>query len=125
VHLRTLRRLFAVTLLVAAAGCAGSTAGERVTAAELHRLVPGATLRGTVAGGGTFDGTYHRNGTMAIRTDDDSDTGTWKFEDDTICLTWRKWRDGKRYCIYWERTATGYVSRFPDGRLSTNFEIVD
>ena len=74
--MRTVCRLFVVALVVAATGCAASTAGERVTAAELHRLVPGATLHGAVAGGGTFDGTYHRDGTVAIRTDDDSDTGT-------------------------------------------------
>jgi len=115
----------AAVILVALAACAPSTTGERMTAAELHRLVPGATLEGTVASGGTFAGTYHRDGTMAIRTDDDSDTGTWEFEDDMVCLTWTKWRDGQRYCIYWEKTATGYVSRFPDGRLSTTFDFID
>jgi len=121
----TARRFLAIAILVAATGCAASTAGQRVTADELRHLVPGATLHGTVAGGGTFDGTYHRDGTMAIRTEDDSDTGIWEFEGDKVCLTWHKWRDGQRYCIYWEKTAAGYVSRFPDGRLSTTFEIVE
>ena len=117
--------LLASALLMALIGGEAANAGERLSAAELQRLVPGATLKGTVAGGGTFEGTYHSDGTMAIRTETDSDTGTWEFEGDTVCLTWRAWRDGKRYCIYWERTADGYVSRFPDGRLSTSFEIVE
>ncbi len=106
-------------------GCATPHTGERVSAAELRRLVPGATLTGTVAAGGRFEGTYYKDGTMAIRTDNDSDTGSWEFEGDTVCLTWRKWRDGERYCIYWERTANGYVARFPSGKLSTAFKIVE
>lgn len=82
-------------------------------------------MAGSVADGGSFRGTFNKDGTMVIRTDRDSDTGTWEFEKDTVCLTWRKWRAGKRYCIYWEKTASGYVSRFPDGRLSTTFKIVN
>ena len=78
-----------------------------------------------VAAGGAFEGTYHRDGTMENRTETDSDTGTWEFEGNTVCLTWQKWRNGERYCIYWERTPDGLVSRFPDGRLSTRFEFVE
>ena len=99
-------------------------AGERFSAAELQQVVPGATVKGTVAEGGTFEGTYHPDGTMEIRTDTDSDTGTWVLEGDTICLTWQKWRKGERYCIYWEREPDGLVARFTDGRLSTRFEVV-
>jgi hypothetical protein len=117
--------LIAVALLPELAGCASVQTSERISAAELRRLVPGATLAGTVAAGGMFEGTYFRDHTMAIRTGLDSDTGTWEFEGDTVCLTWRKWREGERYCIYWERTPTGYASRFPDGRLSTTFRIVE
>ncbi|MEM9682172.1 MAG: hypothetical protein AAF942_02810 [Pseudomonadota bacterium] len=110
---------------MAVAACVGSPGTERVSAADLRRLVPGATLVGTVAHGGNFQGTFNKDGTMVIRTDKDSDTGMWEFENDTVCLTWRKWRSGKRYCIYWEKTADGYVSRFSDGRLSTTFKIVN
>ena len=116
--------LLAAIVLGGFSGCAAKNNTYRISAEELRRLVPGATLVGTVAAGGMFEGTYYANHTMAIRTGLDSDTGTWEFEDDTVCLTWRKWREGKRYCIYWERTPTGYASRFPDGRLSTTFRIV-
>lgn len=116
--------MFVVSAFAGLAGCASNKSVGRISAAELRHLVPGATLAGTVAAGGMFEGTYYKNHTMAIRTGLDSDTGTWEFEDDTVCLTWRKWREGKRYCIYWEKTPTGYASRFPDGRLSTTFRIV-
>ena len=118
-------RLLVAAMFVAGVGCSTAYAGERVSAAELQRLVPGAHLAGTVAGGGKFEGTYNKDGTLEIRTEDDSDTGNWEFEEDTVCLTWRKWRDGKRYCIYWEKTADGYLSRFADGRHSTTFKIVE
>ena len=121
---RTPGRFVAVAIFVAAVGCLTANAGEWVSAAELQRLLPGARLTGTVAGGGKFEGTYFKNGTLAIRTENDSDTGIWEFEADTVCLTWRKWRDGKRYCIYWDKTADGYLSRFADGRHSTTFKIV-
>ena len=108
-----------------AAACAPMNDGQRLSAGELQRLVPGATLRGQVAGGGAFEGTYFRDGTMAIRTEADADTGTWEFEDDTVCLTWTKWRNGERYCIYWTRDGEGYASYYVDGRLSTRFTLVE
>ncbi len=114
-----------VAVAVLAVACARTDAGQRLSAEELHRLVPGATLRGEVADGGTFEGTYFRDGTMAIRTEGDADTGTWEFEDDTICLTWTKWRNGERYCIYWTREGEGYASYNVDGRLSTRFTIAE
>ena len=122
---KTPGRLAAAAMFVAAVGCLTAYAGERVSAAELRRLVPGASLTGTVSGGDKFEGTYYKDGTMAIRTENDSDTGVWEFEEDTVCLTWRKWRDAKRYCISWEMTADGYLSRFADGRHSTTFKIVE
>ena len=114
-----------VAVAVLAVACARTDAGQRLSADELHRLVPGATLHGEVADGGTFDGTYFRDGTMAIRTEGDADTGTWEFEDDTICLTWTKWRNGERYCIYWRREGEGYGSYNVDGRHSTRFTIAE
>ena len=117
------RVVLIVALAALAVACARSDAGQRLTADELRRLVPGATLRGEVADGGAFEGTYFRDGTMAISTDGDADTGTWEFEDDTICLTWTKWRNGERYCIYWTREGEGFASYYDDGRLSTRFRL--
>ena len=114
-----------VAVAVLAVACARTDGGQRLSADELHRLVPGATLHGTVADGGTFEGTYFQDGIMAIRTEGDADTGTWDFEGDTICLTWTKWRDGKRYCIYWTRDGEGYASYTVDGQLSTRFTIAE
>ncbi|MCP4328572.1 MAG: hypothetical protein GY791_09075 [Alphaproteobacteria bacterium] len=112
--------LFAIALWAAA--CAETKPeSHRLSATELRDLLPGSRLEGTVSGGGPFKGTYFRDGTMAIATANDSDTGTWEFDGDTVCLTWTKWRQGKRYCLYWERTATGYAAYFVDGRLSTTF----
>ena len=128
---RTLARRARVAgiALVLAACTGGGLAGTRIPAAELRELVPGATLAGTVAGGGTFEGTYHRDGTSEIHTRKDgvadSDTGTWDFEGDTVCLTWQRWREGKRYCLYWVREDPGYAAFFLDGRLSTRFTIVN
>lgn len=119
-------RVLTLALITLAITSSGAMADQgRISTDELRRLVPGATLKGTVANGETFEGTYFRNGTMAIHTHDDADTGTWEFEDDTICLTWKTWRQGKRYCIYWGRTADGYASYYLDGRLSTRFAIVE
>ena len=119
-------RILAVVLtILAVAACATPKNEGRISAVELRALVPGATLKGMVTNGDPFEGAFFRNGTMAIRTHGDADTGTWEFEDDTVCLTWEKWREGKRYCIYWQRNADGYASYFLDGRLSTRLTIVD
>jgi hypothetical protein len=114
-----------VAVAALAVACARTDDGQRLSADELHRMVPGATLQGTVADGGTFEGTYFPDGTMAIRTDDDADTGAWDFDGDTVCLTWTKWRGGERYCIYWTREDEGYASYYVDGRLSTRFTIAE
>jgi hypothetical protein len=121
-----MRLLAAALLALAVAACAGIGSERRLSAAELHRLVPGATLEGTIAnGGGAFRGTFFPQGTMAIRTASGlSDSGVWTFEGDTVCLSWRNWRDGERYCLYWVRDGDGYAAYFLNGRLSTTFRIV-
>ncbi len=122
-------RAMATGAVLMLAACTSNLPGTPISAAELRDLVPGSTLAGSVAGGGTFEGTYHRDGTIEIRTLKDgvadSDTGIWEFEGDTVCLTWSRWRGGKRYCIYWVREDPGYASFFVDGRLSTRFTIVE
>ena len=121
----SVRSLAVVLIILAVAACATPKNEGRLSAVELRALVPGATLEGTVANGDPFEGTYFRDGTIAIRTDGDADSGVWELDDDTVCLTWETWREGKRYCIYWQRNADGYASYFLDGRLSTRFTIVD
>ena len=58
-----------MAVVALAVACARPDAGQRLSADELQRLVPGATLRGEVADGEAFEGTYFRDGTMAIVTD--------------------------------------------------------
>ena len=81
-------RILAVVLIIlVVAACATLKNEGRISAVELRALVPGATLKGMVANGDPFEGTYFRNGTIEIRTQGDADTGTWEFEDDSVCLT--------------------------------------
>jgi len=119
----------AALFLLAVAACAGDEHDGRLTADELRALLPGATMEGEIASGGTWRGTYFRDGTMAISTlvdgKADADTGTWHFEDDTVCLTWTRWRGGEPYCLYWAREDSRYAAYFVDGRLSTTFVLVE
>jgi hypothetical protein len=58
---------------------------------------PSYTFTSSQGASGKID--YAKNGATNVKVGDFEDTGKWRIKGDTVCITWKKIRDGKEGCF--------------------------
>ena len=67
--------------------------GPGLTTNEIIELLSGNTVKK-----GSFSLYYTADGTVRGKEGSYQDTGKWVAEDDTFCVRWKKWVQGKELC---------------------------
>ena len=85
-------------------GAGGGALRSLVSNAELRRIAPGTQGRPRYEiwrfnSDGTITGTFSQTdaGTVAY-THEGNDRGRWAIEGNAVCVTWRKWDEGRKQC---------------------------
>ena len=93
------RRLMAVIGLCALAACAGPPPGEKLSAAQLGREVPGHSAIGRGDAIGDFAVYNEPNGSFRFKDEDVSDVGSYRITPDgQLCMKFDKAFNGNEYC---------------------------
>ncbi len=79
-----------------------SAVGKHLKADDLQETFPGITLSGRSRRGHPFRVTMHADGKLtavAGSTDEYTDSGTWRIEEDQYCRKYVKWSGGRDLCF--------------------------
>ena len=87
-----------IALAVVLSWSTNAMAEEPLTAADLHKLLPG-TYHFSVADSVKLVATLGGNGRISATTDKgDHDTGRWRIKGDKICVVFKRWLDRQTHC---------------------------
>ena len=109
------RSLFVAVIvgLTLSSGIAASE-GQRLTGAEIKALVYGNVMAFETDSWKTGGLEYAKDGSTEAKLDSGGgDTGEWVIKDDSLCVSWSKWRGGKERCVKYTKLGDGKIRYEP------------
>ena len=88
--------------------------GQRRTGAEIKALVYGNVMAFETDDWKTGSVGYAQDGSTDAKLDSDGgDTGKWVIKDNSLCMSWSKWRVGKEHCVKYTKLGDGKLRYEP------------
>lgn len=103
-----MRRLaFFLITSIALAHSSAAYAADRMSAAQVSKIIVGATLEGATAHGVGYKTVFAANGVITVETDGyGDDTGRWWItKDNYLCTQYERFYDGIERCIWFEASS--------------------
>ena len=104
------KRLAAVFMILGIAWAAATgtaQAGEKMSGLEIRKLFPGR-FAGVVNGFVNVKIIASRNGRLTGFANGKKDRGRWSISGSRLCISFQKWRDGRRQCSTVTRSGKWY-----------------
>lgn len=94
---------------LALAGCSGSGDSAPAAGAMNAKDIQDNFVGSTYQSSADAKGAYNKDGTATFESAKEKDTGTWRLDGDSFCVTWKKLNNAKEQCFTLKRLDDGKI----------------